>query len=204
MDLEKFPASKVRQLAKKMEISKATACHIKQVAGDPQAVQINLMMHQCTEISSGKNKKRKSFVKPKQPGHKNIFMRTLKHQVITRRALILRVCTRIKIGIPSVEIQPIWKFPAKKFQYNACHKFGHFTSLCYQKKQSPFKSRRPKAHQLPAGTVYVQDGTIYGHFEDYSSSNDSFCLQIKMQVTQASLKKIPTHQLTSLIRLHTD
>ena len=55
-DLEKFPASKVRQLAKKMESSKATGCHIKQVAGDSQAVQINLMRHQHTEISSGKEK----------------------------------------------------------------------------------------------------------------------------------------------------
>ena len=71
MDLEKFPASNVRQLAKKMESSKAIACHIKQVTGDPQAVQINLMRHQHTEISSGKHKKRKSFVKPKQSSHKN-------------------------------------------------------------------------------------------------------------------------------------
>ena len=37
VDLEKFPTSKVRQLAKKLESSKATACHIKQVAGDPQS-----------------------------------------------------------------------------------------------------------------------------------------------------------------------
>ena len=36
MDLEKFPASKVRQLAKKMESSKSTARHIKQVASDPK------------------------------------------------------------------------------------------------------------------------------------------------------------------------
>ena len=46
VDLEKFLASKIRQLAKKMESSKATAHHIKQVASDPQAVQINLLMHQ--------------------------------------------------------------------------------------------------------------------------------------------------------------
>ena len=32
VDLEKFPASKVRQLAKKLESSKATACHIKGLA----------------------------------------------------------------------------------------------------------------------------------------------------------------------------
>ena len=55
-----------------MEGSKATACHIKQVAGDPQAAQINSMRHQHTEILSGKHQKRKSFVKPKQPNHKNV------------------------------------------------------------------------------------------------------------------------------------
>ena len=37
LDLNKFPASKVRQLAKKMESSKATAMYIKQVASEPQA-----------------------------------------------------------------------------------------------------------------------------------------------------------------------
>ena len=39
VDLDKFPARKVRQLAKRMESSKATAYHIKQVVGDPQAAQ---------------------------------------------------------------------------------------------------------------------------------------------------------------------
>ena len=29
--------------------------------------------------------------------------------------------------------------PAKEFQCKACHKFGHFTSLCYNKKQSFFQ-----------------------------------------------------------------
>ena len=47
----------VRHLAKKIEASKATACHIKQGASDPQAVQINLMRHQCTDLSSSKHKK---------------------------------------------------------------------------------------------------------------------------------------------------
>ena len=36
----------------------------------------------------------------------------------------------------------------KKFQCKACHKFGHFISLCYQKKQAPFKSRRPNVATL--------------------------------------------------------
>ena len=58
VDLDKFLASKVCHLAKKMESSKVTARHIKQIAGDPQAAQINLMWHQCTEIPNGKHKKR--------------------------------------------------------------------------------------------------------------------------------------------------
>ena len=54
VDLDKFPASKVRQLAKRIENSKTTACHIKQVAGDPQAAQINLLRLQCTDLLAGK------------------------------------------------------------------------------------------------------------------------------------------------------
>ena len=46
VDLDKFLASKVCQLAKKYESSKATARLIKQVAGETQATQIHLMRHQ--------------------------------------------------------------------------------------------------------------------------------------------------------------
>ena len=44
-DLDKFATSKVSQLAKKIESSKVTTRHIKQVASDPQVAQINLMRH---------------------------------------------------------------------------------------------------------------------------------------------------------------
>ena len=44
--------------------------HIKQVAGDPQAAQINLLRHQCTELPSGKYKKKRPPVKSKQSHHK--------------------------------------------------------------------------------------------------------------------------------------
>ena len=55
VDLDKFPPSKVCQIAQKMESSKATARQIWQVAWDPQAAQINLMCHQCTVLSNGKH-----------------------------------------------------------------------------------------------------------------------------------------------------
>ena len=43
VDIQKFPASKVHQLAKKMESSKVTAKHIRQIAGDLPAAQVQLM-----------------------------------------------------------------------------------------------------------------------------------------------------------------
>ena len=43
VELNKFPASTVHQLAKKFESSQATAQHIKQVTRDPQTVQVNLL-----------------------------------------------------------------------------------------------------------------------------------------------------------------
>ena len=63
IDLNTFPASKVRHLAKKMEISRATAKHIKQVSGDPQEAQIYLMHHQWTELLPSKfqRKQKKPF-----------------------------------------------------------------------------------------------------------------------------------------------
>ena len=81
-----------------------------------------------------------------------------------------------------------------KFQCKACHKFGHFTSLCYQKnqqQQAPYKSRKPTAHQLKANALYAQDQPNSGQSED-SSSDDSFCLQLRIQCTKADTKQLPT------------
>ena len=70
IDLDKFPASMVRQLAKKMGHSRATTRHTKQVANDPKVMNINLMGHQCTDLPASRHKKRKSFVKPRLSSHK--------------------------------------------------------------------------------------------------------------------------------------
>ena len=40
--------------------------------------------------------------------------------------------------------------------------------------------------------VYACDKSIYGHSEDLSSSDESFCLQLRIQCTQADCNKIPT------------
>ena len=60
VELSKFPASTVCQLAKKLESSQDTTKHIKQVTRDPQAEQVHLLQHQHIEIPT-KKKKHKSF-----------------------------------------------------------------------------------------------------------------------------------------------
>ena len=59
VNIQKFPASEVRQLAKKMESTKATAKHIRQPAGDLPSAQIQLMQHQHTELPARNYPKRK-------------------------------------------------------------------------------------------------------------------------------------------------
>ena len=72
VNLYKFPASKLHQLAKKMESSKATARHIRQVAGDPQAAQTNLMCHQCTELPNGNIRRGNPQPSRSKSIHKNV------------------------------------------------------------------------------------------------------------------------------------
>ena len=90
--------------------------------------------------------------------------------------------------------------PAKKYQCKACHKFGHFTSMCYQKKQAPSKHRKPNAHQLQAGRRHVHGSASYDHLDDDSTSEESFCLQIKIKWKQAKENRVPkaTHLITNL------
>ena len=88
--------------------------------------------------------------------------------------------------------------PAKKYQCRVCHKFGHFTSQCFQKKQSnQQKYRQPKAHQ-----IQIEESHFYIH--DYSSESssaeDSFCLQVKVQ-RQSKKHQQPfhtTHLITNI------
>ena len=53
------------------------------------------------------------------------------------------------------------------------------------KKQVSFKPRKPKAQMLQAGAVYACDKSICSHSEDLSSNDESFCLQVKIEHTQA-------------------
>ena len=72
--------------------------------------------------------------------------------------------------------------------------------MCFQKKQANFKPRRPKAHQLQAGAVYVKGSASYDHLDEDSTSEDSFCLQVKIKCKQDKEQTVPrpTHLITNL------
>ena len=169
-----------------MESSKATARHIKQLAGDPQAAQINLMCHQCTELSNGKYKKKKSSVKQKQVQHKNAEQRPSNQY---KKNFDPRWAHKNKDRCSKCgDYAHLEGFqcPAKKFQCKACHKFGHYTSLYFQKtqqNQANYKHRKPTVHQLKAGTIHAHDSN-----EEADSSDHSFCLHLKIQCAQAHSK----------------
>ena len=137
VNLLKFPASKVRQLAKKMEASKATTHHVKQVASDPQVAQINLTRHQRTDLPPSKNKKKNKSFKSRQQSSKRYSSEHNQNQVppykkkFDPKQAHSREDTCSKCG--DSKYAEGFKCPAKTFQCKTCNKCGNFTSLCYKK-----------------------------------------------------------------------
>ena len=132
VDIQKFPASKVRQLAKKMESSKAMAKHIRQVAGDTPAAQVQLMRHQRTQLPTGNFPRRKSN---STLGRKPQNCKTPDVPTMWKMPDMMRPegrsekCNRFGDTPHAKGFQ----CQARKFQCKICHKFGHFTSVCFQK-----------------------------------------------------------------------
>ena len=102
IDLEKFPASKARQLLKKIDTSKAAVHHIKQVASDPQAAQINLIRHQRTDLPPSKHKKKQQSFKTRPQSDKRNSSED--NQVPPFKKIFYPQQAHKKIDVPSVEI----------------------------------------------------------------------------------------------------
>ena len=105
VELSKIPASTMCQLAKEIESSQATAKHMKQVTRDPQAVQVNLLRQQHTEIPPSKFKKKNKSSKFKLEANKFYDEKARKPQEYKRRFDHEHTrpdrCT--KCGTPSIE-----------------------------------------------------------------------------------------------------
>ena len=90
--------------------------------------------------------------------------------------------------------------PAKKYQCKADHKFGHFTSLCFQKKQTSSKPRRPKTHQLKAGAVHAKESAISGQSDEEAQVKIHFTCRLKSSAIKEIGRKFPSqiHLITNL------
>ena len=159
-------------MPRKWESSRSTTRHIKAI--DHQVGHVNLMRHQRTDLPPSKSKWKQHSHKQRSKSqkrysneHKNQrppFKNLIQAQPHKRRDR----CS--KCGDPK-HVED-FKCPARKCQCKTCNKYVHFPNLCY-KKQSSFKSRNPKAYQLQAGVVYVQEDSICSQPSDLTSSNES-------------------------------
>ena len=90
-------------------------------------------------------------MKPKQSNHKHQGNEAYHSQAQPKKRFDTKGVHSDKSGCSkcgdSVHIDG-FQCPAKKYQCKACHKFGHFTSMCYQKKQAPSKHRKPKSASI--------------------------------------------------------
>ena len=132
VDIQKFPTSKVCQLVKKMESSKATAKHIRQVAGEMPAAQIQLTCHQHTQLPTGNFPRRKlnptSGWKPQNCKTQDVPMMWKTPNTLRPEAHSDK-CNRCSDTPHAKGFQ----CQARKIHCKICHKFGHFTSVCFQK-----------------------------------------------------------------------
>ena len=154
----------MRQLAKKMESSKSTARHIKSVASDLQAAQVNLLRHQRTDLPPSKSMQKQHSHKHRSKGQKR-YSSELKNEEPPYKKRFDQSHThnrrdRCHKSGDSKHIEG-FNCPARKYQCRNCHKHGHFSCLCYKKGRS-FESSLPKAHQMQVGHVYMQDNSTCG------------------------------------------
>ena len=106
VELEKFPASKVRQMAKKLESSQSTARHIKKMSSEPQANQIHLLRHQRTDLPPSKfQRKQNKKIKQRQPPNRNIKKISTEKEGLKQKKDFTRIHKNIPVlkkDVPSV------------------------------------------------------------------------------------------------------
>ena len=166
----------------------------------PQVVQVNLIRHQRTDLPPSKAKWEQHSHKSRSKSHKRYSSEHKNQRPPFKKYDPSQAHKRRDRCSKCGDSKHVEGFmcPPRKFQCKTCNKCGHFSSLCY-KKQSYFKSRNPKAHQLQVGVVYAQEDSICCQLSDLTSCDQSFCLQVKIQCTQANTKfPTPHHLITNL------
>ena len=85
--------------------------------------------------------------------------------------------------------------PSKNINVKVVTSLDILPAFVSRKKQASSKPRRPKAHELQAGAVYVKENASCDHLEEDSTSKDSFCLQVEIKHTQAENSKFQDHYI---------
>ena len=203
IDLEKLSASKVRQLAKKLESSKSTAKHIKKMPSNPQAAQIHMLRHQRSEIEPNKAKRKQSKQNKFRTRHS--FNEENHHQAPYKQNEFDKKFNpkQIPQSSDSGDSKHIEGFycSSKRHQCRHSNKFGNFSSLCYRKEELyKKKPRSTKAWQLTCGRLSTHESSISGLSSDISfSEREPFCLQMKVQDKKANASvPVPRHLVTIL------
>ena len=157
------------------------------MSGEPHAAQINLLHHQRMELPQHHHNKKKSHAKFNCRSSKPQCRNDLSHGQKIKGNHFPPSSNKppasgnhnqcSKCG--NTAHREGFTCPAKKHQCRVCHKFGHFTSQCFQKKQYNHKMyRQPKAHQIQ---IDESHSYLPDYSSDGSSTEDSFCLQVKIQ-----------------------
>ena len=203
IDLDKFPANKVRKLAKKLESSKSTAKHIKQVSDEPQAAKVNVLRHQCTELPQNKFQRKQRRFKPKQYNSRN---QQEHHQYDRTNERIPQAKRKLRQNQTNTDDQCTrcgdtphmqgFRCPASRHQCKYCKKIGHFSHMCFRKPQEQTYKKEP--HKPQAQQIHVGRYSLINQQcdqEDTSKSEESFCLQMQIKPAQADQESCETQQL---------
>ena len=188
-------------MAKKWESSQATAKHMRQVTKEPQATQVNLLRQQRTELPPSKfQRKQNKRYSSRQTPNKHYQEDKYKERLPQANGRFHKNPQEYKRRSDHEHTRPDrftkcgdslhregFRCPASKHQCKICHKFGHFSSLCYKKRDKYDNNKRsfgsPKAHQMKIRSVQTQDA-LSSQSEEYSIEQDSLCMQLQVPSTR--------------------
>ena len=88
--------------------------------------------------------------------------------------------------------------PAKKYQCKACHNLDTLPANVSKESNTHSTNTWPKAHQIQVNEIYDSPDS---YPSDVSSSEDSFCLQVKIKWKWDGTQKVPrpTHLITNIV-----
>ena len=142
----------MRQFAKKLESSKSSAKYIKQVSNEVQATQVNSLRHQQTELPPNKYQRKQRKFKPRSNNHKyqqderNTYRLPQENEKFKQEHNNQEERCQKCGDTPLIEG---FRCPVSRHQCKHCSKIGHFSHLCFKKKQAnTYKKgpRNPKAY----------------------------------------------------------